>query len=218
MDMELIKLEEDELQSMIEVRTEQDIGSKEFALLTNSIDRREDKLAKAYKVINEHEEKERERELNEKLKNAELDLKQKQFEAEVEAKNKDRELNEQLKKEELEQKQKQFEMEMEQKQKQFEMEMAAKNQQVKEEQEAKDRQHENELKVRKRTEIFKAVMIFAGVCVTAVGSYVVMKGNNAMQFENQMKWIPEIMNFEKTDSFSYEFAKALEQQITRPKR
>lgn len=189
MDLELIKLEEDELQSMIETRTEQDIGSKEFALLTNSIDRREDKLAKAYKVMHEHEEKEKEQELNEKLKRAELDQKQKQFEAELE-----------------------------QKQKQFEAELEAKNRQIKEEQEMKDRQHEEELKVRKRTEIFKAVMIFAGVVVTSVASYEVMKHNNLMQFENQMKWIPEIFNFEKNDSFSYEFAKALEQQITRPKR
>ena len=191
MDLELLKLAEDDLQSLIEGRTEHEMNSEEFKSLSDAIDKSEDKINKAYKVIYDHQEALRDQDIQETLKKLEIDLQKEKYMAELEQKDRQFKDEMEFRKTELEYKNKQFMAELEQ----------------------KTEQSNKELKQRLIGEAIKGGFVFAGVIVTSVGAFILQTHLKDMDFDNQKFWIPEIFNFEKTDRFSYPFGQALEKQI-----
>ena len=183
-DTALVELEEDELQAMIETRQTLDVGSKEYTLLTNAVDKREDKLAKTYKVMYEHMEKLKEAEETAAFRKMELEQKEAQHKREIELKDQ------------------QYKAEMDQKNEQFRMEL-----------EQKEVQHKEEMEQRDRSDKMKCIWTFAGVAITAGLSIATAIICKKMDFKNYEHWMPELMNFEKEDTFTYAASKAMERSI-----
>lgn len=211
MDKDLVKLAEDDLQSIVEKRTEQDVGSDKFNNLTEAIDKSEDKLIKAYKVTFDHQEKIREIESNEALKKAELDQKNEQFLKEIELKSKLQEMELKNQAAEIEMKKAQFDAEIKFK---YE-ELRTKNEEFKEEMNFRTKQHKEELKQRTNGEFIKGGFIVAGALVTGTLTFALQVVLKNMDFDNQKFWVPELMEFNKFDRFTYPFAQAMERQINK---
>lgn len=102
MDRELINLMEDEFQGMIETRMTLDVGSKEYALLTNAIDKREGELRSIYKDMNDSENARRKLESEAELKKAELEMRKEELNMKAQQFKQDME----MRKEEMAQKEK----------------------------------------------------------------------------------------------------------------
>lgn len=180
LDEAILTLAEDELTGMLETRQTLDVGSKEYTLLTNAVDKSEQKLNETYKTIYDHQAKIKDIEETAKFRQAELEQKAKQHEAEL-----------RLKEQELDQKEKQFRDELEQ----------------------KERQHQIEMEQKEKENKSRCIWTFVGVGVTAAVSLTTAIVCKKMDFANYAKWMPELMNFEKEDSFTYAASKAMERSI-----
>lgn len=210
-DVNLILLEEDDLQEIIETRAQQDVESDSYKNLTEACDKREKALAGTYKVMYEHEEELRKQDIDKELKEAELAQKEKLQVEEIELKKKQFEAEAELRKAELDMKKQQFEEEMKMRQ----AELDQKEQFQKEDLEQREAQHNKEMKQRIVGEVIKGVFVFAGAIVTGLITSKLQSDLQQANFDNQAKWIPELMDFEVNNRFSYPFAQALERQINK---
>ena len=209
MDMELIKLEEDDLQEIIETRQGEDVGNVKYSNLTEACDKREKSLAQTYKVMYEHEEKLRQQDIDKELKKAELEQKEKFQKEELEQKKAQFEAEAKLRQAEMEMKKSQFEEEMRMRQ----AELDQKEKFQKEDLEQKNAQHTKEMKQRIAGEVIKGAFVFAGAVATGIITSILQMKLQESNFENQKFWMPEIMDFEVNNRFSYPFAQALERNI-----
>lgn len=210
MDKAIVVLMNDTLQEMIEKRhsllTKDNTAKdekywEEFAYLSDAISKAGDTIPKMYKVENEREleEKFKEKELNqaeERLKK-EMELKNEQHKKEIELKDKQLEREIELRKAELEMKEKQFQEELKQ----------------------KEEQHKREMEQKEKAEKWKNIFTIGGVTLTVIGTVAVGVITKKIEVnavaERLEHWIPELVNFEKTDSFSYPAAKAMEKVALR---
>lgn len=165
MDQELIKLMEDELQGMLETRQGLDIGGKEYTLLTNAIDKCENKLNTIYKDMNDSENAKAKIESEAELKKAELEMR----------------------KEELNMKAQQFKQDME--------------------------MRKEELAQKEKSDKNRNIWTFTGIAVGSLVTLVTAVWTQQRGFDHQDHWIPQLMYFEKNDSFSYSAAKAMERAV-----
>lgn len=217
MDKAVVELMNDSLQEMIEKRHSMMIDENavkdeaywsEFAYLSDAINRAGDTIPKMYKVEND-------RELDDKFKEKELNIKEEQLKKELELKNDQHRHEMELKEKELSQKEKQLEQEIEIRKAELEM----KQKQFEEELKKKDEQHENELKQKEKSEKWKTIGAFAGVTLTVIGTVAVGVITKKIEIEavsaRLEEWIPQLMEFEKNDSFSYPAAKAMEKLALR---
>lgn len=211
MDIELIILEEDDLQEIIESRAQQDVESDAYKNLTEACDKREKALAGTYKVMYEHEEELQKQKIDKELKKAELEQKEQFQKEELGLKKQQFEAEAKLRQAEMEMKKSQFEEEMRMRQ----AELDQKERFQKEELEQKDAQHSKELKQRIIGEVIKGVFVFAGAIATGLITSKLQNDLQQSNFDNQAKWVPELMNFEVNNRFSYPFSQALERQINK---
>lgn len=193
MDAAILTLAEDEVTGMLETRQTLDIGSKEYTLLTNAVDKSEQKLNEAYKVIYSHQEKLKELEELAKFRQKELEQKDQQHKAELELK------------------EKQYQAELMTRQ----MEINQRDAQFKAELEQKERLHQIEMKQKDRENKIRCKWTFIGVGVTAGLAFTTAIVTKRMDFANYEHWMPIITEFEKDDHFSYEAGKLMSKAILR---
>lgn len=101
------------------------------------------------------------------------------------------------------------EKELEMKEKQHEEEMKMKEAEL----DQKEDQHQEEIAQKEKSDKMRNIWTFVGIAATAAAGIATAVVTKRMDFANQEKWIPILMEFEKTDTFTYQASKAFERAV-----